>query len=145
MLDAEAHLNQQANPMMYAEDLKQAEYKAEQTVQQAEDLRTELNKLKALNETLVTEVNDSKKREATANLSHYSGSPSSNKKKGATKKKKKFGKNTEGVEDATTGRRSLMDNVANRLNAARRSPAAETTDPEVEMGDMASSGDTTNM
>jgi hypothetical protein len=95
MKEAEAHMNSQANPMMYAEDLKQAEYKAQQTGQQADDLREELNKLKALNETLVTEVNDAKKREASANLSHYAGSPGSNKKKGGSKKKKKFGKTSE--------------------------------------------------
>jgi hypothetical protein len=90
MLEAEAQMQQQANPMMYAKDLEQAEYKAEITERKAEELMDEVRKLKDINEKLVSEVNEAKKREASASLAHYAGgSPGSAKSKGASKKKKK--------------------------------------------------------
>jgi hypothetical protein len=140
MLEAESQMQQQANPMMYAKDLEQAEHKAEATGRRAEELLDEVNKLKELNETLVNEVNEAKKREASANLAHYAGSPSTGKKKAGNKKKKKaFSKNP---SEETQARKSLLDTVADKMNKNRRAPEA---DPGVEMGDMSGSSDQTDL
>merc|ERR1712150_378832 len=134
--------------MGYAKDLEHAEQKAEATGRKAEELMDEVQKLKDLNETLVNEVNEAKKREASANLSHYAGSPSTNKKKGANKKKKKaFNKNTEGdplVQDGSSrkNRKSVLDTVSDKLKKNRRAPEAEAG---VGMGDMAGSSDHTDL
>lgn len=135
MLEAEAQMHMTANPMGYAEDLKQAQHKADTTEAKAAELIDEVNKLKALNETLVNEVNEAKKREASANLAVFKG-PSdgkiSKKKKGG---KKKFGTKPDSAADPPA-RKSLLDKVADRFNEARRAP-----DNEVEMGDVSATAD----
>ncbi len=52
------------NPMFYSADLKEAETKAEHESEKARELIEQLQKMKEVNEKLVNEVNDAKKKEA---------------------------------------------------------------------------------
>jgi len=130
--DQDANLDTQANPLLYAKDLEAAEHTAELTGRRAEELASEVQSLKDLNETLVREVNDAKKREATAKLSHFSSHSEMGKKKGS-KKKKKFGGKKDDVDDGDekTRKKSIFDSVADKMNAARRAPEKEIADVEM--------------
>jgi len=122
----------QENPMFKSDDQEKAELRAEVEMERARQLRQELEAMKDANEKLVSEVNDAKKREAAANLSHFaSTSPSSGgsgMKRTKKHKKKKFTEPRPMKEvelgDMPPRGMSIMDRVG-LSKEARRAPSKE--------------------
>jgi len=125
---AGAEMAQEANPMIYARDLEAAEIKAEVTGKKAEELMGEVARLKELNESLVSEVNEAKKREASSNLAHYASSPSQNSSK-HKKKKKAFPGASQG-NGSQPVRKSMFDTMSDKFNAARRPTVRDAEDQD---------------
>jgi hypothetical protein len=99
-----------ANPMLFADDLRNAKQQADLESERTQAMREELEKIRVMNQSLVDEVNEAKKREATAKLSHFHASGSSSKlesrNKKRTKKKKAFNDRPKEVELGDMGERS---------------------------------------